>query len=515
MKKELLLAIFFYSVTILIALSFRPIMTIDETRYIGVAWEMYQKHSFILPLLNGAPYDHKFPLLFWLVHLTWALFGVNEWNFRIIPLLFGIGNLVLTFIIYKALFKDEKGAILSVWILSSSALYAFYNSLFMFDVILGFWVLLALFALVQVVFYQKNHYFWLLSFAIFMGVLTKGPVIGLFLLPLFLCAKCYYNASLKFYVQFALFGALGLFASLLWIVPAIIQGGAAYGKALLLKQSIGRAIHSFAHKRPIYWYIPIFIAFATPWILQFRLFKSIKILFKEKEFSFLAIFVFGSFLLLSLISGKQVHYLIPTIPTLSMLFARALCKSSQQVFSARVFGSLIIVIAIAFFFAPKALPKDLSFLIDYKAIAISTILLLSYGIFLFIKKFQNKVTFAKILALNTFFLLFSIHYIAHKYLKMQDLHAISKTIADYQNKGYTIAHFGKYADEFHFQGRLKKDLLIFYSQKKLKHFLQSHPKTLVIIHLKRQIPYPKNLVLAKGKLRTTNILLIKREYFLH
>ena len=56
----------------------RPLLPVDETRYLAVAWEMWWRGDFLLPWLNGEPYSHKPPLLFWLIHALWALFGVSE-----------------------------------------------------------------------------------------------------------------------------------------------------------------------------------------------------------------------------------------------------------------------------------------------------------------------------------------------------------------------------------------------------------------------------------------------------
>ena len=53
---------------LLLSLALRPLLPVDETRYIGVAWEMWQRGDFLVPWLNGEPYSHKPPLFFWLVH---------------------------------------------------------------------------------------------------------------------------------------------------------------------------------------------------------------------------------------------------------------------------------------------------------------------------------------------------------------------------------------------------------------------------------------------------------------
>ena len=59
-----------WTVLVAVAVSFRPILPVDETRYISVAWEMWFGENFVVPHLNGTPYSHKPPLLF-LAHPYW------------------------------------------------------------------------------------------------------------------------------------------------------------------------------------------------------------------------------------------------------------------------------------------------------------------------------------------------------------------------------------------------------------------------------------------------------------
>ena len=48
-----------WAVLVAVALFFRPILPVDETRYVGVAWEMWLRDDFLVPHLNGDPYSHK------------------------------------------------------------------------------------------------------------------------------------------------------------------------------------------------------------------------------------------------------------------------------------------------------------------------------------------------------------------------------------------------------------------------------------------------------------------------
>ena len=51
------------AVLTLVAVLSRPLTPLDETRYVGVAWEMWLRGDFLVPYKNGAPYDHKPPLM--------------------------------------------------------------------------------------------------------------------------------------------------------------------------------------------------------------------------------------------------------------------------------------------------------------------------------------------------------------------------------------------------------------------------------------------------------------------
>ncbi|SHF68377.1 Dolichyl-phosphate-mannose-protein mannosyltransferase [Modicisalibacter ilicicola DSM 19980] len=118
----------------LVALA-RPYIPIDETRYISVAWEMWQHHQFLVPHMNGTPYSDKPPLLFWLIHLGWQLFGVNDtWPKLISPLAALVAQLHLLRIARRL--GDADYAWKATLILAATLLWLTYSGVMMFDVLL-------------------------------------------------------------------------------------------------------------------------------------------------------------------------------------------------------------------------------------------------------------------------------------------------------------------------------------------------------------------------------------------
>jgi 4-amino-4-deoxy-L-arabinose transferase-like glycosyltransferase len=97
-----------WAILIAVSLYSRPLLPIDETRYAAVAWEMWFRNDFLVPHLNGESYSHKPPLLFWLIALSWKLFGVNEMSLRLISPLFSLAALYLSGSIARVLWPDRS-----------------------------------------------------------------------------------------------------------------------------------------------------------------------------------------------------------------------------------------------------------------------------------------------------------------------------------------------------------------------------------------------------------------------
>lgn len=56
----------------------RPLLPIDETRYLAVAWEMRLSADPVHLTKDFGFYTHKTPLLFVMINLVWLITGVSE-----------------------------------------------------------------------------------------------------------------------------------------------------------------------------------------------------------------------------------------------------------------------------------------------------------------------------------------------------------------------------------------------------------------------------------------------------
>ncbi len=177
------------------ALLTRPLLPVDETRYAAVAWEMWARGEFLVPWLNGEPYSHKPPLFFWLIHAGWWLTGVNEWVVRLLPSLLALLTLLLGTRLATQLWPGDRQAQAAVpWVLTGSVLFTAFASWVQIDLLLVLCTLLAMSGLLDAS--RGRRAGWLLTATgIGLGVLAKGPVILLHVLPVALLAPALAGAS--------------------------------------------------------------------------------------------------------------------------------------------------------------------------------------------------------------------------------------------------------------------------------------------------------------------------------
>ena len=332
-----LLAVFFC-----LSASLRPLLPVDETRYLSVAWEMYSRQSFLVPTLNFEPYFQKPPLLFWLIDGAWAAFGVSRISALLV--IFAISSLVivLTHRLAKELFPDAVGLERRVpWLLLGSAPFVIYSTLILFDLLLTACVLGAFLALIAFARDGKVRYALLAGLSIGLGVLAKGPVVlihvafPILLYPLWRQAHV---SSARFLAGAGLALLVAGAVTLAWLGPALNSTGSDFARGLVWEQAAGRIAGSAAgaHARPFYFYALLVPLVLLPWGLSRDLWISRpwrRIRDRNdvgpddrRMLEFLAIWCLGELLVFSAISGKQPHYLLPVLPLIVLAFAYFMTK---------------------------------------------------------------------------------------------------------------------------------------------------------------------------------------------
>ena len=163
----------------------RPLLPVDETRYLAVAWEMREGGHWLVPRLNGEIYSHKPPLLFWLINLVWLFTGVSEFAGRLVGPAFGAASIVATAALARRLWpEDARVGGRAALVLAGTLPFTLYAGLTMFDTMLTLATVLGMTVLARP---GPRAWVWL-GAALAFGAYAKGPVILIHLVPAALLA---------------------------------------------------------------------------------------------------------------------------------------------------------------------------------------------------------------------------------------------------------------------------------------------------------------------------------------
>lgn len=309
----------------------RPLLPIDETRYLTVAWEMWNDGSWSVPHLNGEVYSHKPPMLFWIINLVWSVTGVSEFAGRMVGPAFGALSVALTAGLARALWpSDPARAGRAALIVATTTVFLLYGSATMFDTMLAAATLAGLGATWSLSRVPRAGVAAALGAALAFGVLAKGPVILVQVMPATLLMPLWADregrAALRpYYAMVGLALAVALVLVSLWLVPALVFGDAGYREDILWGQTAGRMVNSFAHGRPFWFFLALLPLFLWPWGWSRAGLGALSPAgqWATAQGRFLLVAAGSAFLVFSAISGKQAHYLIPQLPVLALILSRA------------------------------------------------------------------------------------------------------------------------------------------------------------------------------------------------
>ncbi len=498
-----------WAILTFVSLYLRPLFPIDETRYAAVAWDMWVRHDFLVPHLNGETYSHKPPLLFWLMQLSWWLFGVNDWSLRCIAPLFSLASLFLSQAVAKTLWPERQQiAELTPYILLGFFFWMVFGTLTMFDIMLSFFALLGVYAIALSLRKGMSSKRWLLlGIAIAGGVLTKGPVILLHVLPLALLTPwllAYEAAEFskkRWYL--GVFSAVlaGALIALCWAVPAGFAGGETYRKAIFLGQTSGRIVDSFAHKLPFWWYLQLLPLVLLPWLLLKPFWLGCRqINAQDFGLHFCMTWALPVFIAFSAISGKRIHYLLPLMPALALVLAWLLDQAKvidwrrSNLLLTIIFGVLGLVLTMLAW-----LSAVLQLKIKAELAEVSPIwgcLLLLNALVLGLRKPKDAKGLVKGVSIAT---IAAALVLAGGFFQSQgnryDTAPTAQKIAALMAKNRAIGFYGgKYHGQFHFSGRLTRPIVLVSDRKQLLVFAEQNPTGYVIVEFKSLADMPEAIV---------------------
>jgi len=327
----------YWFVAIILAVSFvgifdHDLWTADEPRVAEIAREFFDEGSSLaVPRLNGDVFMEKPPLYFWCVALSYKIFGGHSASAARIPsVLFGLGTLAYTFLLCRRMF-GRNAAIWSCMILSLSAEFFYIHHKSIVDTALVFFVTGAVYWLYRALTAEseKSGGYYTICYLFASGAFFAKGFLGIaFPAFLFLCwifwRKDWQEIKrARLWIGLIIVGTgISLWFWFLWK-----EGSWEYISTFLIHNNLQRIVpgvgaqYSGGHVKPFYYYLNVFWRAFAPWsiLVPAVFFYAFRKGFQDKNRLFLVLWFASGLLMLSLAGTKRTIYLVPLLPSISIL----------------------------------------------------------------------------------------------------------------------------------------------------------------------------------------------------
>ena len=175
-KQLVFLWLFFCFAALTYELGGVPLYHTDENYYVESTRNMVESGDYLTPIHHDKKRFAKPILYYWLMSASYKIFGVSLVSARMTSAFFGSLAIGLLYLVSRRLFEGRT-ALYSVLILPATFLYFQISRWATTDIVMNFFVLLAIYFFVRLYqsdFKQKNDAY-LFYLAMALGFMTKGP----------------------------------------------------------------------------------------------------------------------------------------------------------------------------------------------------------------------------------------------------------------------------------------------------------------------------------------------------
>jgi 4-amino-4-deoxy-L-arabinose transferase-like glycosyltransferase len=342
-----------------------PFLGPDEPRYAQVAREMLARGDFVTPTLGGHTWFEKPALLYWLMMLTFGVFGVSEWAARLVTAAAGVSTVLLVGWVGRrveiASHEAMRGyALVAAGVMASTAGLMVFSRAASFDALLTATVTAALacFFVSELERDERRRRPLLLGFYVFVGasLLAKGlvgavipalAVVGYFVL------RRRWPPLLRLGLLWGVL--LSLLVAALWYGPVLARHGWAFVDEFFVQHHFARyTSNKYHHPQPFYFYIPIMLMLALPWafFLLSGLIGLREANARAEEAGVRArvlgaAWLLATVLFFSLSGSKLPGYVLPALPGAALLAGERVLKylrSGGELLTMRLTGALALAL---------------------------------------------------------------------------------------------------------------------------------------------------------------------------
>ena len=317
---------------LLVLASYRPLAIPDEGRYAEVGRWMLMTGDWLTPRIDGIPFFHKPPLLYWFEAASMAVWGATPWAARLVVALHA--SLMLGFVFISArYFAGVVVARRATWILGSSVAYLVGGQYVNHDMMVATWMGIAIWSFARAFMAPTGVHLGWARFgfvACALGIMTKG-LIGLLLPGLVLVIWIAYTCQWRKILQLPWVSGLLLFVAV--ALPWFVMAGREHPNMLAYmfgNQQFGRYLSTtFNNARPWWFYGVAVAVLMFPWFIfvfadgvqRLRAWAHKKLSDDGALAALCWIWVFAILGFFSIPNSKLIGYALPVMPPLAILAA--------------------------------------------------------------------------------------------------------------------------------------------------------------------------------------------------
>lgn len=341
--------------TLLVLATLRPIAVPDEGRYGEIGRWMLVSGDWLTPRLNGIPFFHKPPYLYWLEAISVAIFGVSALALRLVPALHAALMLTALYLAARTI-TTERVARRAALMLGTSLGFLVGGQYVNHDMLVASWIGLAIWSFAFAFMAGDKPKAWAarLGFvACALGMLSKG-LIGIALPGLVIFVWLIWTRQLKKIWRLPWFSGLALFAviALPWFVLAQ-QTYPGFFDYMFVGQQFNRYTATvYNNPQPWWFYLLALSLLLFPWVfLALAQVRRVTVRALAGDVVMAApwwklcwVWVLAILLFFSVPNSKLVGYILPVVPPLALLASLGWERlMGQRPWAGKGFAALVVV----------------------------------------------------------------------------------------------------------------------------------------------------------------------------
>jgi len=329
-QRQAIIYLLLIQVIYLIGAVLIALMDNDATQYATIAMQMFESGSYFEVAYRNIKYLDKPPLLFWFSSMSFSLFGVSHFAYRLPSIIINLLAIYSTYKLGESLYGKQAG-LLSALIYASAFGIVLFNHDVRTDTMLTAFVVFSIWQLMEYINHGKSINFIFGFVGISFAMLAKGPI-GIMVPMLAIGSQLLYKKQWKYIFYWK--WLMGLVIILIVLSPMLVglynQHGFAGIRFYFWTQSFGRLtgenvwvdttgpmffVHSFLWSF-LPWSLLALVTYFNKWITIFRDIKTNR---KEEVITLGGITLV--FIAMSLSQYKLPHYVFVVYPLISILTA--------------------------------------------------------------------------------------------------------------------------------------------------------------------------------------------------